>query len=468
MQQIRTPTSTAVQENESIAESHTSVLYEDDEIKVLWHPGNSDFLMVTFGDLVTMVNGDRFYADTPIRKLDLNCIGFMSKRPNWFPSKNVKASIPVIEPTIKRFIDRVIYGGSMGGHAAIKYSKALKATSVLAFCPQWSLDPVECEGNTSGYAQYFNNSMAGMGIKKDDVSGLICVIYDPNHKIDSFHYSKIKGLAGSVFSIRAFSAGHDVTKILAGTQQIDQMVKALRLRKFDQLVALASGFRKASPIRLSRLLHKSAARHPQILNKLMELSPRLQRIHPEEKRRLNNALISGFDAGGFTTESLQTVKRISERNPCTVRASILAEYQSRLADKETTLNNGVFNTHHKTFLVYSSITGTLRHLAIGEIDSRCLSHFYISRGKIFDREVASIQIGGKSFYCKVIANNEIALISADILPVDLSNLIDILQAGEKFTLMLNGKYLSTERNGNVSYSRDQVKDWEIFSISKKP
>jgi hypothetical protein len=245
------------------------------------------------------------------------------------------------------------------------------------------------------------------------------------------------------------------------------MVKALRLRKFDQLVALASGFRKASPIRLSRLLHKSAARHPRILNKLMEHSPRLQRIHPEEKRRLNNALISVFDAGGFTKESLQTVKRISERNPCTIRASILKEYQSRLEDKEVNLKNGVFNTHHKTVLAYSSITGTLRHLAAEEIENRCLSHFYISSSKLFDRDIASVQICEKSFYCKVIANNEIALISTNALPADLSNLIDIHQAGEKYTLTLNGKYLSAERTGNISFSRDQVKDWEIFSISKK-
>lgn len=65
------------------------VIYEDEQIKVLFWSGNSERIVVTFGDLISLAKETRYFADTPLKKLGLSSIGFMAKRGNWFPQQSM-------------------------------------------------------------------------------------------------------------------------------------------------------------------------------------------------------------------------------------------------------------------------------------------------------------------------------------------------------------------------------------------
>lgn len=48
------------------------VVFEDGEIKVLFWKGCSEKIIVTFGDLVSLADGTKYFADTPLKKLGLS------------------------------------------------------------------------------------------------------------------------------------------------------------------------------------------------------------------------------------------------------------------------------------------------------------------------------------------------------------------------------------------------------------
>ena len=138
--------------------------YDDADIRVVFQPGGSDFLLVTFGDALTLANGLCFAADALVRKNGFACLGFMAHQANWFPADALARALPSIAYTLKSFRRILTYGCSMGAYAAIKHAAVLGATEVLALGPQWSIDPAECAFDC-GYHGFFTPRMAGMGIR---------------------------------------------------------------------------------------------------------------------------------------------------------------------------------------------------------------------------------------------------------------------------------------------------------------
>ena len=63
-------------------ETNNIVIYEDEEIKVVFWDGNAEKIIITFGDIGSLANETRYFSDTPLKKLGLSTIGFMAKRAN--------------------------------------------------------------------------------------------------------------------------------------------------------------------------------------------------------------------------------------------------------------------------------------------------------------------------------------------------------------------------------------------------
>lgn len=166
--------------------------------------------MITFSDLYTRADGRRFFADIPAIKADLACIGVVAKRGNWYPKHNLEAAASVILDHIRGYESRILYGGSMGGYAAIKYSALLGATQVIAFCPQWSIDAEECKDIVNpGWQEYFSETMRGMGVKAQDIGGRVFVFSDKYQNVDNFHYQMLAKHSSSIeFISSAPSAGN--------------------------------------------------------------------------------------------------------------------------------------------------------------------------------------------------------------------------------------------------------------------
>ena len=123
-----------------------SYIHNGIEIVAKHFPGNSEYLVVSF-----MFGGRTEFAEKEFflqgiqNKINIDLIGISTKVGKWYISKEMEdVIIKIKEITNKKII---CVGVSMGGFASLKYGKALGAFSVLAFSPQWSINPIDLLDN---------------------------------------------------------------------------------------------------------------------------------------------------------------------------------------------------------------------------------------------------------------------------------------------------------------------------------
>ena len=203
-----------------------SILFEDDELRVIYTPRRSACLVITFGNLNNLANGMDYFAKVPLEKLGYSSIGFMNKHSHWFPAASMQQAMAALASVLEGYANKVVYGGSMGGYAAIKYSAALQASHVLAMCPQWSIDPQECAGWNPGWQEHFVPLLQGMGIQPDDVAGKVYLFCDFHHALDKQHADHIARASQCVQLVNVPFAKHHVTTVLAGSRNLDQLIQA--------------------------------------------------------------------------------------------------------------------------------------------------------------------------------------------------------------------------------------------------
>ncbi|MEN0580491.1 hypothetical protein AAIG39_15990 [Phytobacter palmae] len=427
------------------------VIYEDQNIIVLHKKGNSDFILCTFGDMVTLAQGDKIYAEKAIYKMDCAAIGFMAKNANWFPQDSVIKAIKRIEDIISNNKSIISYGGSMGGYAAIKYSKLLGASRTIACCPQWSIDPKECSGVKNGYERYFTDSLSDMGIKSEDVSGDVFILYDPHHGIDSYHFNNIKSKSEKVVGVHVPFVGHDVTTVMAGTENLRGMIESAKSLDVNNFVKIIRNARKNNSRRYEYVLKKSAVRHPYISAKIILLG---------KKRTLNelnvlNKAISILVRSGKLERALEIARLsmsfVDSDKQVFIKEIVTAiELLSFKEPKQIT-------TSHNTVLFYNSLTSTLRHEKEESVMlmTRILRKVYtFSQG---GDEYLVIRHEGRYHFIdwvggSVFLNKSKSERSIKKQPLD----------NGKCCFTHGGKYMCAENDGLIVINRNTVSAWESF------
>lgn len=203
----------------------TNVVYEDDEIIVFFRFVNNYFLLITFNDMMfSATKENKFFADTPIRNLNISVVGIVSKKQNWFPKKYIYICHNKIKNIIDKFDKIIMYGASMGGYAAIKHSKVFNSNTVISLCPQWSIDENECNFIDENLKKYFQSYMRGMGIKSDEIQGDVFIFVDKLNKLEMFHALQIQKRAKNVYLINVPLVGHNVTPVLSGTDSLRKII----------------------------------------------------------------------------------------------------------------------------------------------------------------------------------------------------------------------------------------------------
>lgn len=235
------------------------IVFDDDEIQVIFHKGTSDVLLVTFAPLNALSDDTDFFGRSLAQRMGLSALGFTAKRPNWYPEASVRAALAATEPFRAEFPEVVTYGASMGGYAAAKYSRPLGASTALSICPQWSINPAHTADFDQRYQEHFIPGLTGDAIRGEDVSGRIYVFVDPGCAPDFGHARRIP----SAELVPVHSAQHHVTGMLAGTAAFESLLRAARRRDTRELRATVSRLRRASPRRLVEVLKKARRRHPE-------------------------------------------------------------------------------------------------------------------------------------------------------------------------------------------------------------
>ncbi|MCG5263959.1 hypothetical protein MCL27_02805 [Acinetobacter pittii] len=208
------------------------IIFEDEHIRAIFLPGDSNTLVLSFGDLITRASGLSINAEKSLIKYQYNVIGVMPKRKSWFPQASMIELAKAISPILEGFKNIVGYGGSMGGYAAIKYSNLLNMNRVIAFVPQYSIDPEHVEDRR--YAEFFDSvANKDMQIQPQDVDSAreYVIVYDPYFSIDREHYLKIKELLPSLHTIHLPFTGHEALSVLASSSLLHDFIE----HDFDEI-----------------------------------------------------------------------------------------------------------------------------------------------------------------------------------------------------------------------------------------
>ncbi|VXA56686.1 conserved hypothetical protein [Acinetobacter proteolyticus] len=245
------------------------IIFEDEHIRVIFLKGSSDTLVISFGDLISRAKGMSINAEKSLIKYQYNVIGIMPKQKSWFPKSSMLQMQQQIQPILQQFKGIVGYGGSMGGYAAIKYSNLLNMQKIVAFVPQYSIDPdvvQDCR-----YAEFFDASIhQDMQIQADEVdsSREYIIVYDPYYAEDKEHFLKIQPLLPKMHVIHLPFTGHEALSVLASSQLLnDFVVKPFEITYFYQRVREV---KKQSKFYYRHVLDALLPRHHQALLKILQ------------------------------------------------------------------------------------------------------------------------------------------------------------------------------------------------------
>ncbi|OEY93465.1 hypothetical protein BJD20_04690 [Acinetobacter proteolyticus] len=245
------------------------IIFEDEHIRVIFLKGSSDTLVISFGDLISRAKGMSINAEKSLIKYQYNVIGIMPKQKSWFPKSSMLQMQQQIQPILQQFKGIVGYGGSMGGYAAIKYSNLLNMQKIVAFVPQYSIDPSVVQDRR--YAEFFDASIhQDMQIQADEVdsSREYIIVYDPYYAEDKEHFLKIQPLLPKMHVIHLPFTGHEALSVLASSQLLnDFVVKPFEITYFYQRVREV---KKQSKFYYRHVLDALLPRHHQALLKILQ------------------------------------------------------------------------------------------------------------------------------------------------------------------------------------------------------
>jgi pimeloyl-ACP methyl ester carboxylesterase len=238
------------------------LIYSDENLEVIHRPGSSPYLLVTFNEMEIVANGSRYWGQRFCEKADIAALGFISRRPNWFPSESIVRAVEAAAPILKAAPERILYGHSQGGYAALRYRRRFNATSAIAFCPQVSIDPKSVPYDNRFRRHFSADLHANMGISPDQAAGRAFIFYDPFHAIDRRHAERIATLQAETHLVPVPMTGHGTVRVFTGTERALSLIDACRSNDRAGLAALAHTARADAPMRPYQIAVAAMPRHP--------------------------------------------------------------------------------------------------------------------------------------------------------------------------------------------------------------
>lgn len=246
------------------------LIYSDENLEVFHRAGSSSYVLVTFNEMEMQANGSRFWGQRFCEKADVSAVGFISRRPNWFPAASMAKASVAVAPILRQASERILYGHSQGGYAALRYRRLLDADVAIAFCPQISIDPqtVPFDGR---FTRHFTPSLhEDMAIAPEHAAGRAYVFHDPFHAVDRKHAARIAALQERTWLVPVHMTGHGTIRAFAGTARGLALVEACRADDVKGLRGLVRAARIEAAMRPYQIALTAIARHPTWADRLCE------------------------------------------------------------------------------------------------------------------------------------------------------------------------------------------------------
>lgn len=238
--------------------------FQSEQVHWYYKPGRSDWLLVTFNALNVGVNGNRFWGDNFAKKNNVSALGIITTGADWFPKAAMAPAIAALQPVLAKYKNVVTYGISMGGYGAIKYSSALGASTVVAFSPQFTIDPSRALPDDERYVNYFSPDLhSDVTIVRDDLpeAGRTYIFYDPYFREDTFCATQIARLDASVQPVPVFLTGHTSIQPFAKDNRALDIIEACRRGDANALRARVQAGRRAFMMRPHALACRIVRNH---------------------------------------------------------------------------------------------------------------------------------------------------------------------------------------------------------------
>lgn len=230
-------------------------------------------LLITFSSFGYRSTNNSFWGDTLAERLRISTIGITSNSgADWFPKAGVEAIAPAIRRVSEGFQKVIVYGGSMGGYAALKYGNLLAADHAIAFSPQYTLDPeVEQE---KIYSRHFRPELhAGMQITTRDVCRNAIVFYDTRHRADRHRVDLIRNQAPWITEIALPNTGHSCVQVFAGTANMRSLFENVLSGNIAAIRKAGRKLRTGSMLRYVATAASIATRDPDLAKRIASKSP---------------------------------------------------------------------------------------------------------------------------------------------------------------------------------------------------
>ncbi|MBO6151816.1 MAG: hypothetical protein J6O15_04370 [Acinetobacter sp.] len=416
------------------------IIFEDEQIRVIYLKGNSDTLVLSFGDLISRAKGLSINAEKSLMKYDYSVVGIMPKEKSWFPMSSMLALLQHLEPILAQYKRIVGYGGSMGGYAAIKYSKLFKMNRVVAMVPQYSIDPSEVEDRryTDFYDAHLN---ADMRIQTQDISAdcEYIIVYDPYFEHDKEHYLKIKPLIPQLHTLHLPYTGHDAIAVLASSSLLRDFIE----HPYDQTYF----YKQIREVKKnSKFYYRSVIAH-------------LLGSHNEALGKILKTIDLQLDSSFFDASLKQTItrilltnKRVDEQDlqKLGIRVNFAFEDKTQLQDS------------FGNILVFNVITQKLESYDQQVID---VNGKYIIPLHVENNGLAQVEIKKQTYLICMNDRRVTKLFKQDeALSLDMNPIV-IKKTTDFYVLTYKNFYMSCDIQGLVSFDDESLNEFCHFKVA---
>lgn len=284
-------------------------IFQSAEIKAIFLPGASDFLLITFAPVQFDSGVEPFWGARLAAKLGLSAIGFVScTGTNWYPRIDMEMAAAEILETTSNFKKIITYGSSMGAYGALKYSALLNATSCAAFGPQFSIDPKDI--GDPQFTRYFRNEIhENMSIQGNEVCHNAYIFFDPHFKFDQDNAHFIGRGASHANLIKIPFAGHEWVKVFANAKAILALFNSCLVGETVEILKLTRIARSQSSARNVGLAQHLIPRNYKMALRVLELSPT-----PLDKKQEANfydyAAVAEIKSGNLDQAEIYAIKSL--------------------------------------------------------------------------------------------------------------------------------------------------------------
>lgn len=192
----------------------------------------STTVVVTFDSFSDGENQTRKgFGEAYFEKIGITAYHFIHKQNLWYSFPEMVEALELVRGQIPAEHPIITYGASMGGYAAFRSSGLLQARKVIAFSPQYSIDPVLAPWETR-WIKATQNCTHIMDSLPINPLCEIYLFYDPETK-DARH-AELIGQHGPSHHIQVPYSGHSSIAMLQQIGMLDSALTHIIGSEFDE------------------------------------------------------------------------------------------------------------------------------------------------------------------------------------------------------------------------------------------